>query len=124
MKRYLIAALAALSLTACSSSPDSVVRDFYIHLADGNPAKAAELISPQSRAAWDGKVDASLLVMSEKIAKCDGIKRLEITPQEDRGSIRVFKVTMTLKSKAPKCGVQNDTMKTFNADGKWHIFLG
>lgn len=124
MKRYLFAAVAALSLTACSSSPDSVVRDFYINLGDGNPAKAAELISPQSRAAWGGKVDAALLDMSEKIAKCDGIERLEVAPAENHGSMRVFKVTMTLKSKDPKCGVKNDTVKTFSADGKWHIFLG
>lgn len=124
MKRYLIAAIAAFSLTACSSSPDTLVRDFYIHLADGNPNKAAELVSPQSRAAWGKKVDVFLLASAEKIAKCDGIERLEVVQTEDRGSIRVFKVTMTLKSKAPKCGVKNDTVKTFNADGKWHIFLG
>lgn len=124
MKRYLIAALAAFSLTACSSSPDTIVRDFYIHLADGNQKKAAELISPQSRAAWGAKIDVFLLASSEKIAKCDGIEKLEVVQTEDRGHIRVFKVTTTLKSKAPKCGVQNDTVKTLNTDGKWHIFLG
>ncbi len=124
MKPYLIAAIAALSLTACSSSPDSVVRDFYIHLGDGNPSKAAELIAPQSRAMWGGKVDATLLGMSEKIAKCGGIDRLDVQQKEERGSVRVFSVKMTLNSKEPKCGVVNDTMKTIEADGKWRIFLG
>lgn len=124
MKHYLIAAVAALSLTACSSSPDSVLRDFYLHLDDGNPAKAAELISPQARAAWGGKLDARLASVSEQIAKCDGIERLEVVQTEERGSMRVFKVTLTLKSKESKCGAKSDTVKTFNADGKWHIFLG
>lgn len=124
MKRYLFAAVAALSLAACSSSPGSVVRDFYGNLDDGNLAEAAEMILPQSRVAWGGKVDAVLLDMSEKIAKCDGIDRLEVVQTEDRGSMRVFKVTVNLKSKGPKCGVKNDIVKTFKADGKWHIFLG
>lgn len=124
MKRYLITALAALSLTACSSSPDSVVRDFYVHLDDGNPTKAAELISPQARAAWGGKLDARLAGVAEQFAACGGIRRLEVVPAEERGSIRVFKVKITLKSEEPRCGVKNDTVKTFNADGTWHIFLG
>lgn len=122
MKRYLIAAVAALSLTACSSSPDAVVRDFYIHLADGKPAKATELISPQSRAMWGGKVDAALVDFSERIAKCDGIERLEVVQTDERGAFRAFKVTMTMKDR--KCGVKEDTIKTINADGKWFIVLG
>lgn len=124
MKRYLITALTALSLTACSSSPDKVVRDFYLHLDDGNPAKAAELISPQARAAWGGKLDARLASVSEQIAKCEGIERLDVVQTEERGLMRVFKVTLTLKSKESKCGVKNDSVKTFNANGTWHIFLG
>jgi hypothetical protein len=126
MKSYLIAvaAIAALSLTACSSSPDSVVRDFYIHLGDGNPSKAAELIAPQSRAMWGGKVDAALLGMSQKIARCEGIDRLEVEQKQETDSMRIFSVKMTLKSKDPKCGVVTDTMKTIKADGKWQIFLG
>lgn len=126
MKRYLIAAIAALSLTACGSSPDGVVRDFYTHLADGNTTKAAELISPQLRSSWGGKLDAALLDVSTKIAKCDGIKKLVVEQDKERSTdnLRVFKITMTMKSDAPKCGVKNDTIKTFKNDGKWHIHLG
>lgn len=124
MKPYLIAAIAALSLTACSSSPDSVVRDFYIHLGDGNPSKAAELIAPQSRAMWGGKVDATLLGASEKIAKCGGIDRLEVKQKAEGGSVRVYSVKVDLKSKEPKCGVITDSVKMIEADGKWRIFLG
>lgn len=126
MKRYLIAAIAALSLTACGSSPDGVVRDFYTHLDDGNTTRAAELISPQLRSSWGSKLDAALLDVSTKIAKCDGIKKLEVEQDKDRSTekFHVFKITMTMKSDDPKCGVKNDTIKTFKNDGKWHIHLG
>lgn len=124
MKRYLIAAIAAFLLTACSSSPDTVVRDFYNYLDNGKPVKAAELISPQSRAMWGGKVDAALVDFSERIAKCDGIEHLEVVQTAERGDLRAFKVTMTLKSKDRKCGVKVDSIKTINADGKWLIILG
>lgn len=126
MKRYLIAAIAALSLTACGSSPDGVVRDFYTHLEDGNTTKAAELISPQLRSSWGGKLDAVLLGASKKIAECDGIKKLEVEQDKERSTdnLRVFKVKMIMKSDDSKCGVKNETIKTFKNDGKWHIFLG
>lgn len=126
MKRYLIVALVALSLTACGSSPDGVVRDFYGYLSDGNTTKAAELISPRSRDAWGPKIDAFLLDSAEKIAKCDGIKKLEVEQDKERSTdnLRVFKVKMIMKSDAPKCGVKNDTIKILKNDGKWRIHLG
>lgn len=125
MKRYLIAAIAALSLTACSSSPDGLVRGFYGHLADGNTAKAAELIAPQIKAVWGGKIDAALLDMSTKIAQCDGIKKLEIEQDEKHSTdnLRIFKVTMTMKSENPKCAARHDTIKTIKNDGEWRIRL-
>jgi hypothetical protein len=126
MKSYLIAAVAVLSLTACGSSPDGVVREFYTHLADGNTTKAAEMISPQTRSSWGGKIDVALLATSTKIAKCGGLKKLDIEQDKERSTdnFRVFKVTVTMKSDDKKCGVINDTVKTFKNDGKWYIQVG
>jgi len=72
------------------------------------------------------KIDLALLDMSTKIAKCGGIKKLEVEEDKERSTdnLRVFKITMTMKSDDQKCGVKNDTIKVFKNDGKWRIHIG
>lgn len=116
---------AALSLTACSPSPESVARDFYRAIGDGKPDKALDLVHPKSRAAGGAAAEKMVVAMSRQIASCGGIDQLSIDDGAKKRYLQLLRVKMVMK-KAEESGCDNywETIKVVNADGKWFLFFG
>lgn len=120
-----LAVAAGLSLTACSSSPESVARDFYRNIGEGKPEKSLDLVHPKSRAAGGAAAENMVVAMSRQIARCGGIDQLSIDEGAKKRYLQLLRVKMVMKKAGESgCGNYWETIKVIKADGKWFLFFG
>ena len=111
-------------LTACSPSPSSVIKDFYIDVSDGKIDEALGLFDLEqatSQGFSRDKLRSALMSKSDEIhnEKCGGLAEVKVLNEEVRGDIATQKVRLTCKTRAWK-DVDGKLMK--GKDG-WRVVV-
>lgn len=110
--------LLGLSLSACTKSPEATVESFYRAVGHGELTEARGYLSSQVTAMLGPeKTNAVLSQETAHIARCGGIKALEVQLQGE-GELRTGTVRVTYGG---DCAAKTERVKLLQEDGKWKI---
>jgi hypothetical protein len=118
MRTWLILA-AALLLSACSSSPETVAAKFGDAGAKGHVAEAMELLDPQVRQTFGAKLPLAIEQAQRKANARGGVKSVEAVKVSEEGDYAT--VTVTTYYNDGTSG--NGTTRLRRVDGKWYISM-
>lgn len=116
--RFLVVS-AALLMAACSPSPESVVRDLYRHIDNGDADKVAELIDPEVRILLGGKLDAGIAYAINVYDNCGGMDSLDLKLIMDGDSRKGYEAN--IKFRDSECENKKETVLVVKIDGKWYV---
>lgn len=117
--RFMVVAAAALLMAACSPSPESVVRDFYRHVDNGDSEKAIKLVDPEVRMLLGGKLDAVIVNAINFYDKCGGMDSLDLKLVMDEKDRKGYEASVKFRNS--NCKNSKDRMSAVKVDGKWYV---
>lgn len=116
--RMILAAVAAVTLTACAKGPESTVENFYAAVGKGEITEAQGYFSEKIRGLLPPeKIAAGLTEEHKRVVACGGIKSVKVK-LEGEGEVRFGTATVSYRGECPE---KTEKVNLVQEQGQWKL---